>query len=402
MSKAARVAVCLLATGFAFSCSGGGGGLFGGGDDDDDDGGGGSAAASAGGNGSGGEGATANGPGQTLEHCDPGEVVPGCTGQVYEGENIPLDLYIMFDVSCSMSCPLSTTGQRGQCCPGGPEPRIDPTRQALVEFMSDPESAGINVGLGYFGNMPIGSTSCDPAAYATPAVSFGALPFHGQEVVDSLFATDPTGETPTHAAISGACEYATQWHEQTPGHATAILLVTDGVPEVNDTVSCDSSVDLAAAAASDCVNRDWSIPVYVLGIGLALDNLNAIAAAGGTDHAYLVDGTQGSVVEALNAIRADALIPCDLTIPPPPPDEVINYDEINIGICDPSGQAVVTYYVDGESGCDADGGGWYYDPAPPAEPERIKLCPATCNSVSVVGSELFFTIGCETAVEPPQ
>lgn len=398
MSKVTTAALCLLATGLAFSCGGSNG---------DEDAGGGhgassSSSSSGGGSGGGGPSGTANAPGQTLDTCDATAVVPGCTGETYEGENIPLDLFVMFDVSCSMSCPLSTTGQRGQCCPGGPEPRIDPTRQAMLEFLADPGSAGINVGIGYFGHMQIGSTSCEPADYATAAVPIAPLPGNDQAMTDSLNAATPTGETPTHAAISGACQYVNEWHAGHPGHASAILLVTDGVPEVNDTQTCDSSVDEAAAAATACLNGDVQVPTYVLGIGLALDNLNAIAAAGGTDHAYLVDGTQGSVLEALNSIRADALIPCDLTIPAPPPGEVINYNEINIGICDASGQVVVTYFVEGEPGCDPEGGGWYYDPAPPAEPEQIRLCPATCNVVSVTGAELFFTIGCQTQTEVPQ
>jgi len=396
MSKVGRVGLCLLAMGVAWSC--------GGGDDDDGEGGGSGAsgATSGGDDDDDGDSGIGNVDGQTLNTCDPSAVTPGCTGEIYEGENIPLDLFIMFDVSCSMSCPLSTTGQRGQCCPGGPDPRIDPTREAMVQFLGDPASAGISMGLGYFGHMEIGATSCEPTDYANAAVPIALLPDNADPIVTSLYATDPTGETPTHAAIAGACQYVNEWASQHPGHAHAILLVTDGVPEVNDTRTCDSSVEQAAAAATECLSGAGAVPTYVLGIGLALENLNAIAAAGGTEQAYLVDGTQGSVLDALNAIRADALIPCDLTIPAPPEGEIINYDEINIGICDASGQAVVTYYVEGVEGCDPENGGWYYDPAPPATPEQISLCPATCNTVSVIGAQLFFTIGCETQTQVPE
>src|SRR5436190_8832393 len=33
-----------------------------------------------------------------------------CRGQQYAGEQIPLDIYVMFDQSCSMSCPAEQTG----------------------------------------------------------------------------------------------------------------------------------------------------------------------------------------------------------------------------------------------------------------------------------------------------
>lgn len=348
-------------------------------------------------------GGTGLGPGAAgALGCQPSPDDTGCVGEQYAGETVPLDIYIMFDQSCSMSCPVSTTGQPGQCCPGEPDPRIDPVRQAMDEFLNAPESAGISVGIGYFGFMDVGSTSCDPADYATPAVAIDRLPSNASSVLRSLSSVTPTGETPTGAAIRGACTVATDWATSHPGHAVVILLVTDGVPETPSSRNCSppASVADAAAAASECQGGTPHIPTYVLGIGQALSNLNQIADAGGTNQAYLVDGSQGSVLDALNQIRGAATIPCELSIPQPPPGETLETNQVNVGVCDSAGQAITTYYVETPDQCATADGGWYYDD--PSHPLRIMLCGPTCDTVSVPGASLYFTIGCQTQIVPPQ
>jgi hypothetical protein len=330
--------------------------------------------------------------------CAPPPDDSGCVGEAYAGETIPLDIYIMFDQSCSMSCPVETTGQPGQCCPGGPDPRIDPVREAVDEFLRDPLSAGIGVGIGYFGFMEIGSTSCDADDYESAAVGIDRLPGHADALLDSLYSVEPTGETPTGAAIRGACSYASDWRLNHTGHAVVILLVTDGVPEAPNSNDCNPSVEDAAAAARECLDGDAQIPTYVLGIGRALSNLNEIAAAGGTDAAYLVDGDRNSVLEALNAIRGQAVIPCELQIPPPPEGEVLATNQVNLVICDAAGEVVVTYYVETAEGCQDEQGGWYYDD--PANPSRILLCEPTCETVSMPGAQLYYSIGCQTQSIP--
>jgi len=317
----------------------------------------------------------------------------GCVGSNYEGEGLPLAIYVMFDQSASMDCVIEAQQpwQSDQC--DGSNPRITPVRQAVEAFLNDRQSAGISVGVGYFGYMPIGQTSCNPDDYSRAAVPIGMLPDNADTLTASINAVQPTGETPTDSAIEGACTYLEGWRGDNPGYKTVILLVTDGVPEAPSSDGCSPSIEAAEDVTGAC--RDSGIDTYVLGVGQALDNLNRIAAAGGTDSAYLVEGGNVSqaVLEALNSIRADAAIPCTLPIPNPD-NGVINYNSVNIGICDSAENSLTTFYVENAEGCTNDPGGWYYTEG--GSTRNIQLCDATCGVVSSAGSTLYFTLGCET------
>jgi hypothetical protein len=382
------------------ACSGDGGSVFGEGN------GGSAAAAGAAGAGgiigtggsaagsSGGAGGKAGGP----SACSPEFGETGCTGTTYAGEQIPLDIYIMFDQSCSMSCPAEQGGP-GLCCTGGPNPRIDHVRAALDDFLNAPESAGIGVGIGYFGYMEVGNTSCNPADYAVAEVEIAPLPGNAQAILNSVNGKQPTGETPTGAALRGACSYAGQWKSTHRDHAVVILLVTDGVPEApvsSQSGGCNPTIGDASQAARDCLQNDPSVPVYVLGVGQALQNLNQIAQNGGTDQAHIVAGGDitAEVLAALNAIRADAAIPCQLSVPSAPAGQSVDYGQVNIAYCDAADQSTTFYYVETQDRCDPALGGWYYDN--PAAPTQILLCDRSCGTVSQPGGSLLVAVGCGT------
>ena len=164
-------------------------------------------------------------------------VLNGCVGEFYEGESLPLDIYIMFDQSGSMINDV------------GGMTRLAAVQQATREFLRQPESAGIGVGIGYFGYQPIGETRCEDNLYATPDVPISN---EHEPVIQSLDRREPTGETPTASALRGACTYASDWKRKNPGRGVVILLVTDGKPEAP--VSCPGggccpTIDDAEAAA---------------------------------------------------------------------------------------------------------------------------------------------------------
>src|SRR5690606_8571815 len=114
------------------------------------------------------------------------------------------------------------------------------------------------------------------------------------------------------------------------------LLVTDGEPKAPITSkegTCDPTLEDAVAAAAECAEA--GVPTYVLGVGPSLDNLNQIAEAGDTGFAHLVaqDSSQG-VLDALNAIRGDAQLPCEIDIVPPTNGSSLRYDETDVVFMD--------------------------------------------------------------------
>jgi hypothetical protein len=398
------------------TCSGGGGGGAGGGPD------GGRAGASGGGAGASGAGASGGGAGAGgasapggFTFGDAGTAGRGgataagaggaggayrclrdpdtaCATQVHMGQGLPLDIYIMFDQSGSMAIKDDNVTMR-----------IDAVRGAIDQFMKAPDSRGLGVGIGYFGHNPLecACTSCNPADYATPAVQLGTLPEHGPAVMASLGKIQPTGETPTGAAIRGACTYARSRKQANPGRNMVVLLVTDGEPQAPLTSpkgTCSPTLADAAAAADECLKGD--IRTFVLGVGPSLQNLTRIAEAGGTKKAYLVaSGAATEILKALNEIRADANIPCALQIPTPSGGaRIVDYQKVNVLYADASCKVMTFLNVKDASGCHPQTGGWYYDN--PSQPTTIQLCKASCDQVKAPGAQLAITVGCMTRYVP--
>jgi Mg-chelatase subunit ChlD len=214
-------------------------------------------------------------------------------------ERAPADVYIMFDQSASMEAPE------------GNVTRWQAVTQATIAFLQSPDSAGLGVGIQFFGRQVL-LEDCNASTYATPQVGIGLLPGNAQALVNAINGHSPSTETPTTAALTGAVTYARSWATQNPTHPVFVLLVTDGVPEVpvSGTLSpsCTTNIqDLPStvAAAANGFNGSPKIPTYVLGVGPSLTNLDQIAQAGGTQQAYLISGgnVAQQVVDALNAIR---------------------------------------------------------------------------------------------------
>src|SRR5690606_29518526 len=180
----------------------------------------------------------------TIDGCSPGADDSGCVGVAFEGESIPLDSYVMFDLSCSMSCSVERSG----CCrnSNNPDPleqwRIQPVREAMRAFLQDPLSAGIGVGLGFFGDHDLNQNRnrdvCAVESHSDATVQIQKLPDASGELIAELDAGEPQGGTPTHLAIDGACAHVGDWKQQQPGNKVVILLVTDGIPEH----SCDANI----------------------------------------------------------------------------------------------------------------------------------------------------------------
>ncbi len=271
---------------------------------------------------------------------------------------------------------------------------------ALRAFADDPRSAGIGIGLTYFG-IPAGYdagdlvVSCNATDYATPAVPISDLPGNARLLEASLSSFEPIGGTPTLPALTGVMAYAHTWLSAHPTHRVVVVLATDGEP--ND---CDSSVDAVAMVADGAAAGHPPVSTYVIGVGSSLSNLGQIATAGGTDHAFLVDtaaGTTADFAAAMNAIRGEAALPCSYELPSPAPGSSLDYGKVNVerGSGTDGGKSTLPQVQD-EAECGTTDG-WHYDD--PGRPASIELCPATCASVERDPTAIVqVLVGCETEV----
>jgi hypothetical protein len=312
-----------------------------------------------------------------------------CAGIVNKGEQITVDIYIMFDQSLSMTCMIPSGGDRW-----------DAVKQPLQQFVQDPGAAGINVGIGYFG--PNILSSCNAADYQMPDVEIGLLPMNAMPIVNSLNAHMPVSNTPTAAALTGAINHAIDWKNQHPGHTVVVVLVTDGEPN-----ACGAVADVANAAQMGFMS---TIPTYVIGITSSgttcgLDpnppnqmDLDSVAMAGGTNAALIVDVAQNAAQQFLatmNQIRAKSQVPCQYALPKPMPGTQLDPAKVNVQFVPPGAPMGVTVPGVTMATCDPVNGGWYYDN--PALPTKINLCPVTCQQATMMtGSEINISVGCAT------
>lgn len=317
-----------------------------------------------------GDGGTNTGPGGLGD-------LAACATSSANGSLVPVNLVVMFDQSGSMG--RDDNGNNVL------DVKWNPVVQAFETFFADKGSAGMSASLQYF---PLGGNKqeCNQANYAAPEVALTTLP-NSTAFQGSLVSHQPGGGTPTKPALGGAIAYAQQVAQQKPNDKTVVVLVTDGEP--ND---CNSDVqnvsDEAAAVAA-------KIPTYVVGVGSSLQNLDAIAAAGGTQKAIVVNvsdanGTAASFLAALNAIRGQ-VGSCDFTLPQPPAGQTLDINAVNV-VFTPSGGSPQTLSYN--AACTG-GAGWHYNN--PTAPTQIVLCQSTCDTAKAdKGGKIAIAFGCAT------
>jgi hypothetical protein len=297
-----------------------------------------------------------------------------------------LDLFVMLDQSASMNDMVSGGGSKWASVTG-----------ALQTFMGQPGLDGVSVGLGYFGipdNTGFGD-SCTAADYSHAAVEIAPLPQVASMINSSLASHSPSTSTPTSAALQGAIQHATAWASAHTGHAVAVILATDGDP-----TECDTTISGIQAIAAAGYAHTPKIPTFVIGVGSSLSNLNAIAASGGSQMAYLVDtgaNVNQQFLMAMNAIRHAAL-GCSYAVPTNPNGQPVDYHQVNI-VYQPGGggNPVTLPYVMSKAQCPATGNGWYYDN--PAAPTQILLCDSSCSTIEVdTTGSVNITLGCSTVI----
>ena len=322
----------------------------------------------------------------------------GCKSAKGKGELLPLDIFIMFDQSQSMECGTSGGGNRW-----------DAVKQALTGFVNDPNAEGIGVGIQFFGDNGLNS-SCDAAAYSTPAVPIAPLPANAGPITTSLNNHSPTTNTPSLPALDGAIQHARDWKQKNPTHTVIVLFVTDGQPN-----ACSEGPDMVepvvqvAKAGLDSAEKMNTFVIGIVSEGVAcprLDpapptkaDLDRVAVGGGTKEAFMVNVNQNAsqkFLEAMNKIRIGAQPACEYQLPTPEGSQKLDPDLVNVDVTDKAGVLTSILRVAGIGACNPATGGWYYDNE--ATPTKILLCPATCTAAQKLGSSVALKFGCVESI----
>lgn len=343
-----------------------------------------------------------------------------CVAESIGAELRPVDLYVMLDQSGSMMAEYDhgSYDSCGEAVAANDlihNDRWEEVTAALAGFVAAPGSAGIGLGLGFFppkGPQSPGQTKCEEdkcevAAYATPTVPVADLP-GAAAAIEAALAFSPClcNGTPMSAALQGAVAYAAERAGAHPERVPVVVLATDGEPKGDCSGGEDDSEDYAAPAdvAAGALASPQGIRTYVIGVGQSLTSLNAIAAAGGTDAAYLVDANQGTeqaFLEALEEIRMQA-IACEISIPAPQGGETLDYGKVNVAYVPGDGSAggTLTQVPDASACADAPQS-WYYDD--PQSPTKIIVCDEACGQLKVdVQGEITIALGCDTVTAVPK
>lgn len=299
-----------------------------------------------------------------------------CAAASEQAELSPVYLVFLLDESGSMG-----DGEHGDRTK-----KWDPVTSALNSFFADPESAGITASLSLFPlnkNKGTGAASqnqpadCEAAKYGTPEVAPRPLP-DATAFSEAIAKLDPPNEygTPTHPALSGTVEYAESLLKEDPSRKVAIVMVTDGDP-----VGCQgNTIDATAKVAKGVADH---IPTYVIGVGDSLTSLDAIAAGGGTDKAFIVksddpkqtpEQTRKQFLDAVNLIRGKS-IACDLDLPAPPAGKKMDPEKVNVQFT-PDGQPAAPLKYGTE--CTGDTA-WHFDD--PQKPTKVLLCDDACGAI---------------------
>jgi hypothetical protein len=298
----------------------------------------------------------------------------GCTASgAAETALQPVRLAFVFDVSASM----------GELDKPYHDPKLkwQPVVTATKAFFADPESAGISASLRFFPIDADEDERCSEDSYSDPNVPFTPLP--SDEFARAIDAETPKTQddwisgTPTLAALGATLGFARAAAKTDPDFRYAVVLVSDGYPQGCD----DNDIESVAAVAKDAAG---TMPTYVIGVSNppggpdTVSNLNEIAVAGGTDHAFVIETgdpekTKNDFLNVVRAIRSGA-VSCSFAIPEPPQGQSFDRTKANVSYASGATSADFTY--DPECGSE---GAWRFDDED--APTAMVLCDDTCAMV---------------------
>jgi hypothetical protein len=252
-----------------------------------------------------------------------------------------------------------------------------PLGQALDAFVASEQSTSLSVGAQFF------QGDCDPASYAMPDLPIAPA---GQQplLAETMSDRQHRSGAATALALTGALEHARGWASAQQQRA-ALVLISGSEPNVCFATGAGASA--AAEAARAGLASSPPVATYVLALRTRA-SLEGVALAGGTGAALVTadPSAPDSVEQTLHQLVERAA--CEYALPqsaaPYVPDQINLQHTLN-------GQRTLIPRVDGELGCDAAQGGFYYDA--PQNAARILTCPQSCERIKQ-GGEVEIILGC--------
>ena len=292
-----------------------------------------------------------------------------CSAELAETELQPVFLGVAFDVSGSM----------GELDEPWHDPKLkwEPVVAATKAFFGDDASTGITATMTFF---PAEDDRCEEGTYELPDVPPTNLPSTVfAEAIEAITPESPDqwrGGTPTLAVTRGTLGMLRDLASKDPGARYVYVLISDGYPQgCGDDNDIQRTVDVVDEASAE-------ISTYVIGVQNppggpeSVENLDAIAVAGGSEHAFILETgdpeqTAADFAAAIEAIRAST-ISCVLPIPESPNGLPLDPSALNVRY-----DGVLLGY---DPEC-ADPQGWRYDD--PEAPAFIELCEGVCADVKL-------------------
>jgi hypothetical protein len=312
----------------------------------------------------------------------PGEF-EACASQTVKGTSAPVHIVIALDISGSMCEQVEDPFAFRDC--SDPGSKWQQTKMAFKSFFSDAKSAD-----SYASIITWAGDSCN--GYNTPRNPADvALPDTAGKLLGALSGVQPDGGTPTAAAIAGAVAYAkTLKASLTDNGQVVVALATDGEP-----TACGQMNGAKAAAAKSVIDK---VPVYVIGVGSSVNNLDQIAMSAQTNGGKSIL-VQNDVATNLNKAMADIKgksLGCGLQLPAATDGKPVDYGKVNLTFTNNNG---ATQTVPHSQGCTSPDG-WTYTPSESA-PTGIELCSAVCSSVKTNDKgSVGVVLGCATSSSP--
>jgi hypothetical protein len=242
-----------------------------------------------------------------------------CWVQTVYASRSAADLLLLLDRSESMDndiaedcqCAGATTGAQ-RCRNASCQDRWSTVTSAIGNVLSTTPNVHWGLKLFYSPGVPASTGDARAASNLCRVSAEVEVPIgadSGPAILSAIRATIPAGNTPTRAAIQAASAYLNSLADQ---NGKYILLATDGLPNCAVDSRNTSDFEETVAAISKA-----GFPVYVLGIGPSLYELDTFAVVAGTTHYYSATSPE-ELTTALSAITG-AVATCTFTLSSSPP-----------------------------------------------------------------------------------